>query len=151
MLLKGLVIGFMKGEFSEIAPYIQSFIPQINNWAICDSFCANLKITKKNKEEMLQIITENLNSTEEYHLRFAIVTLMDFYIDEEYIDYVLKVVSSVKSDYYYVKMAVAWAFSVCYVKFKTKTEITLETSDLDDFVYKKSWQKIRELRRVPKN
>lgn len=29
-----------------VFPFIDEFIPKINNWSICDSFCASLKIFK---------------------------------------------------------------------------------------------------------
>ena len=47
-------------------------------------------------------------------------------------------------------MAVAWAISVCFVKFRNKTLDFLDASNLDDFTYNKSLQKIRESNRVCK-
>ena len=50
----------------------------------------------------------------------------------------------------YVKMAAAWAVSVCYVKFPEKTEVFLRKNLLDDFTHNKAIQKIRESYRVSK-
>ena len=47
-------------------------------------------------------------------------------------------------------MAIAWAISVCFVKFRDKTLDFLDVSNLDDFTYNKSLQKIRESNRVCK-
>ena len=47
-------------------------------------------------------------------------------------------------------MAVAWAVSVCYVKFPEKTRAFLLNNELDDFTHNKSIQKIRESYRVSK-
>ena len=52
-----------------------------------------------------------------------------------------------------MKMAVAWAVSVCYVKFPEKTRVLLERESeeaggLPDWTHNKAIQKIRESRRV---
>ena len=44
----------------------------------------------------------------------------NFFVNETYIEQVLDVLVQVHHDGYYVKMAVAWAISVCYVKFPEK-------------------------------
>ena len=45
-------------------------------------------------------------------------------------------------------MAVAWAISVCFIKFYEKTLYYLQKNTLDDFTYNKSLQKITESLRV---
>ena len=47
-------------------------------------------------------------------------------------------------------MGIAWAISMCYVKYKEKTLHFLNNNTLDDFTYNKSLQKIRESNRVSK-
>ena len=72
---------------------------------------------------------------------------------EEYIDRLLEIYQRISHDGYYVKMAVAWAVSVCYVKFPEKTGKLLEKESreaggLSDWTHNKAIQKIRESRRV---
>ena len=55
---------------------------------------------------------------------------------------------SVKSDEYYVNMAVAWTISMCYVKYPELTEEYLKNCSLDDFTYNKAIQKTIESFRV---
>ena len=76
--------------------------------------------------------------------------LLDHFITDTYIDEVLQVLDEVSHDGYYVKMAVAWAISICYVKFEEKTMELLRENTLDDFTYNKSLQKITESYRVTK-
>jgi len=45
-------------------------------------------------------------------------------------------------------MAVAWAVSVCFIKYQTNTYELLLNNQLDDFTYNKSVQKICESNRV---
>lgn len=145
VMLQGMVIGYVKdSNIEEILVYIKNFIPKINNWSVCDSFCSGLKITNKNKEIVWEFLKKYLSSEKEYEVRFAVVMLLNYYIDEEYIRKVLKELDKVNHDGYYVKMAVAWAVSMCYVKFEDITLEYLNNNNLDDFTYNKSLQKICE-------
>lgn len=150
VMLQGLVIGCAKMDFTLRLSYIKAFVPKINNWAICDSFCSSLKDTKKHQEEMLSFLQPYIHSKEEFSLRFAIVMLMDYYISEQYIDMVLSLMDSIKHEGYYVKMAIAWAISVCFVKFPEKTLVFLQNNHLDNFTYNKALQKTIESLRVEK-
>jgi len=150
IMLRGLVIGYIKADIEEVIEYIKGFVPQIDNWGVCDSFCANLKITLKNKERMLELINYYLKSDKEFELRFAIVMLLDFYIDKENLSYLFNVFNSIHHDGYYVKMAVAWAISICYIKYKDETMKFILDNDLDDFTYNKAIQKIIESTRISK-
>ncbi|WMJ81717.1 DNA alkylation repair protein [Clostridium sp. MB40-C1] len=150
VMLQGMVLGHVKADIEEILNYIKNFIPKINNWAVCDSFCAGLKFTKRNMDKVWNFIQPYLSSTEEFEIRFAVVMLLDFYIEENYIDRVLKLLDETKHEGYYVKMAVAWAISICYVKFPEKTMEYLKSNTLDDFTYNKALQKIIESLRVDK-
>ena len=70
--------------------------------------------------------------------------LMDYYLEEEYIDQVLAIYDSIHNEGYYVKMGVAWALSMAYVRFPEKTMKLLQNNHLDDFTYNKTLQKMRE-------
>lgn len=149
-MLQGMLIGFLK-DFDDAIEYIRAFVPKIDNWAVCDVFCAGLKITKKHYDEMLSFIMPYLESENEFELRFAVVILLDFYITDKYINKIIALLDGVRHDGYYVKMAVAWALSVCYVKFPDITMDYLKNADsLDDFTYNKALSKITESLRVSK-
>lgn len=120
IMLQGMVIGLAKMSFEERLNYISNYIPKIDNWAVCDTFCAGLKDINKNLETMWSFIQKYLITTKEFELRFVVVIMLDYFIKEEYIDKVLNELDLIKHDGYYVKMAVAWAISVCYVKFPRK-------------------------------
>ena len=151
ILINGLVIAYAKCDVEERLNYIESFVPKIDNWAICDSFCNTLKFVNKNKEIMWEFIQPYLKSYNEFEIRFAVVIILNYYITEDYIDLVLKTLDNIKHDGYYVKMAVAWAISMCFVKFEEKTMAYLKDNSLDDFTYNKSLQKICESLRIDKN
>ncbi len=148
IMLQGIVIGCVKVDVEERLQLISEFIPQIDGWGICDSFCNGLKFIKSNKERMWNFIQPYLKSDQEFYVRFAVVVLLDFYIDEAYITRVLYALDKIKHSGYYVKMAVAWSVSVCYIKFPEITMVYLKNNSLDDFTYNKSLQKITESFRV---
>lgn len=148
-MLQGFVIGYAKCDFPLFLRYLSLFIPKIDNWAVCDTVAATLKRIKKNLPEILDFLRPDLTSAEEFRVRFAVVLLMDYFITPDYIETVLDALLHINHNGYYVKMAVAWAFSVCFVKFRDRTlPIFLENRIGDDFTHNKAIQKIRESYRV---
>lgn len=150
VMLQGMVLGYVKAPIEEILQYAAHFIRKINNWSVCDSFCIGLKFTKDNMSRVWNFIQPFLVSKEEYEVRFGVVMLLDFYVNEEYIDEILKLLDDIKHEGYYAKMAVAWLASICYVKFPERTMKYLKNNSLDDFTYNKSLQKITESLQVDK-
>lgn len=149
IMLQGMLIGQAKGEdINIILKYVEEYVPKIDNWAICDVFCAGLKITKKYKEEMWDFIQKYINSNKEFEVRFAIVMILDYYIERDYIEEDFKIFDEVKCEEYYVKMAVAWAISICLIKFYDETVKYLKVAKLDDWTYNKSIQKAIESYRI---
>lgn len=149
IMLQGMIIGMAKMEIKQTMEYLSKFIPKIDNWAVCDVTAAGLKITKKYPKEMWEFLQPYLHSNKEFEVRFAIVMLLDFYLTEEYIDEVLTILNQIQQEGYYVKMAIAWAISVAFIKFEKQTTKLLEKNELDDFTYNKALQKIIESYRVP--
>ena len=150
IMLKGMLIGLNKKlEWNELEKYIKEFVPKIDNWAVCDVFCAGLKVTNKYKKEMWNLINKYINSKNEFEVRFAIVMILDYYIDEVYLQADFKIFNNVKLDKYYVKMAVAWAISICLINFYNETIKYLENNVfLDNWTYNKAIQKAIESYRI---
>ena len=148
VMVEGLIIGYIKTDNETRLKYIRNFVPKINNWAVCDSFCNNLKFTKKSMSEVWDFILPYASSKNEFDVRFAVVMMLNFYIVDDYIDSVLSVLNNIHHDGYYVKMAVAWAISFAYIHFPDKTLFFLKNNNLDNFTYNKSLQKIIESNRV---
>ena len=147
-MLYGFVIGYKNMKLEERINYLDKFVPMIDNWAVCDCTVSTFKFVEKNLEEILNYLQKYINSNKEYELRFAIVMLMDYYIKEKYIDEVLKIYNNIQHEGYYVKMAVAWAISECYIKFPEKTMKFLNNNNLDKFTYNKALQKMIESYRI---
>lgn len=144
IMIEGLVIGYLKDDYNKVEKYILRFIPKINNWSICDTFCSNLKITNKYKKDIYEIVKKQLKNNNEFANRFSLVMLLNYYIEEDYIDKIFKIVDSIKSEAYYVKMAQAWLIQSCYSKYKNKTITYLQNDNLDNWTHNKAIQKIVE-------
>lgn len=149
IMLKGMIIGLSKKENIDVVfNYIKQFVPKINNWAVCDVFCGGLKITKKYKEEMWNFIQTYIKSEKEFEIRFVIVMILDYYIEEEHLEKDFKIFDSITNKDYYVQMAIAWAVSICLIKFYDETVEYLKKSKLDKFTFNKSLQKAIESYRI---
>ncbi|MEY8687254.1 DNA alkylation repair protein [Bacteroides sp. AN502(2024)] len=149
-MLQGMVIGAGKMKLDERMKYVGMFVPRIDNWAVCDIFCGELKATaKKGKETVWQFIQPYLTSPKEFEIRFGIVMLFH-YIDEEHIDALLTYADTFSQEAYYARMAMAWMISFCFIKFPEKTMEYLKQSKLDNWTYNKSLQKTIESLRVDK-
>lgn len=148
LVLQGLVIGYAKISIEETFKYLEKFVPKINSWAVCDTTCSNLKITKKHMQEMWKFLEQFINSKNEYEIRFALVMYLNYFLTDEYIDEILQKIDKITSKEYYVQMAIAWLLSFAYIKQKEKTEKYLLQNNLDEFTQNKAIQKICESYRV---
>ncbi len=150
-MLHGLVIGYLKRPFKEILNMISIFIPYNDNWAINDTVCANMKVFKNNQQEGFEYICKLLNTNNDWYIRFALVLLLDYYINDSYIDKILSIANSINSNEYYVKMANAWLLSICYIKYPNETYKLLLNNKLDTFTFNKTIDKICDSYRVDEN
>ncbi len=150
VMLQGMLIGLEKQDFNTLQKQIRQFVPKIDNWAICDVFCAGLKQTKKHKKEMWNFLQKYLKSNKEFEIRFGIVMILDYYIEEEYLEKIFAIFDDITSDAYYVQMAVAWAISICLIRFYNETIKYLRIAKLDKFTYNKALQKAIESYRITK-
>lgn len=148
IMLQGMLIGLEKEEITNIQKQIENFVPKINNWAICDVFCAGLKITKKYPKEIWNFLQKYVVSEKEFEIRFAMVMILDFYIEEAYLKEIFKIWDRISSQAYYVQMAIAWGISICLIKFYEETIVYLKKANLDKFTYNKALQKAIESYRI---
>ncbi len=149
-MLKGMLIGLLKENPDRMLYYINNFIPQIDNWSICDCFCSGLKFTENNRALVWHFLEPYFNSKNEYEMRFSYVMLLLYFVTPEYIDKIFEKIDGFQDERYYSRMGVAWLLSVCFAKEKNKTFLYLKNSKLDKWTYNKSIQKICESLRVDK-
>lgn len=145
-----LMIGFLKSDREEIEAHISAFIPYIDNWAVCDSFVSCLKRYFKDREAAWTFLQRQLKIGGDYRIRFVLVSLLNYYIDDTYADRALEIAVSVSSESYYVRMAQAWLVSVAAVKQYDKAVYVLENRLLCPWTHNKAIQKSKESYRLSK-
>lgn len=165
--VRGFVIAGLPYEGMMVR--MDDFIALMDNWAVCDAFCSSIKSVKKHREEFLEKIGDLLSSFDEYQTRVALVCLLSYYVDGDYLPVVfdrLREISGLLSDgpglvgtkldggillawdAYYVKMAVAWLISVCFAKFPEETLVVFERLGLPKWTHNKAISKTCESLRV---
>lgn len=147
-MLKGFVIGLLKIDQQELLELVAHHVTRITNWSLCDSFCCSLKFACRSQGRVWEFLKPFLESDRPFFRRFAVVMLMDYFIDAEHLDAVLSILNGLPADHYYVSMAIAWTLSTCFAKFPDRTMSFLQGNDLDDDTYGRTLQKILDSRRV---
>ena len=85
-MLHGYMLGFLKEDTDSVMALLEKFLPYVNNWAVCDSMVSNLKKFFKNTDNVYGFIKEIAEDKREYHIRFALVSMLNYYIDRAHID-----------------------------------------------------------------
>ena len=145
-MLQGMVISYARCGPAEKLEHVARFIPKIDSWAVCDCFCWRLKAAER--QPMWEFIRPRFRSEAEYEVRFAVVMALGNFVDQAHIEDLLQLLDGIRHEAYYARMGVAWAVSVCYIKFPERTHAWLESCSLDDWTFNKSLQKIVESYRV---
>lgn len=148
VLITGIVVATAPMGLEERLGYAAWFVPQINNWAICDCFCASFKIAEEDLPRVWDFVTEYRTQTSEYALRFMFVMILDHFLRAEYLERIFELLDSVKSEDYYVEMAKAWLVAELLVEFREPTIEYLLRDQLSKFAHNKAIQKACESYRI---
>lgn len=155
----GYVLNRLKLPLDQRMDRISEFVPHIDNWAVCDSFCSDAKWAgrlKADKPEALwDFISGYFGSEEEFEVRFAVVFSMCHFLDEKWLDRVFDRIrcidfDRISSEYrdmkspYYVRMGVAWLLATALAKFPDRTREFVNSSPCPEDVLKLYVRKARE-------
>lgn len=144
-LIHGFIISYLK-DYDKAEKLLDNFLPFVDNWAVSDT--VSPLSYKKNLSAVYRKTEERLRSGHTYTVRYAIVTLMRFFLDDEFTEESLRLVEQVKSEDYYVEMAVAWYFATALAKQWDTAVKTLENRRLSEWVHLKTIQKAIESYRI---
>ena len=155
-LVWGLTINALKCTPDERLNLLEKYIPVLDNWAVCDSFCCNAKWALKIPPQTLwKFLLPYYHSDKEFEVRFAIVMSMCYLLKEEWLPIVFHQLealdlSKVQSEYtslpspYYVRMGMAWLLATALAKFPDETRAFVNTSSLKEDVKRLYARKARE-------
>ena len=133
-------------DFDKCIKLLNTFLPYVDNWATCDSM--KPKVLKNVPEKLLVHIRGWIMSSDVYAVRYAINLLMSFYLDEAFDKSYLELVSSVKSDEYYINMMRAWYFATALAMQYDSAIRFIENQMLDLWTHNKTIQKAIESCRI---
>ena len=133
-------------DFDECIIEVERFLPFINCWPVCDQ--ATPLVFKKNHDKLLTLIKKWINSNHVYTARFGIRMLMNEFLNDDFKEEYLELVSSKSTDDYYLKMMVAWFFATALAKQYNATIKYIENKCLDSWVHHKIIQKAIESYRI---
>ena len=143
--LHGLLIGEI-ADFEQCLSRTERFLSYVDNWATCDLFAP--AVFGKNKDRLLSAIRRWIASDETYRIRFGVDMLMRFYLEEDFEPEQLEMAAQIRSEEYYVRMAVAWYFATALAKQYAATIPFLEEGRLENWTHNKAIQKARESYRI---
>ena len=144
-MLHGLLISEIK-DYEKCVELIDKFLPFVDNWAVCDIMSP--KVFKKNKDKLILKIKEWMKSDHTYTCRFGVEMIMTHYLDEEFKEEYIDMVSKIHSEEYYVQMVIAWLFATALAKQWDATITYIENQKLDKWIHNKTIQKARESYRI---
>ena len=133
-------------DFDACLKKVKSFLPFVDNWAVCDSL--KPKVFKKHKEALLKEIKTWLKSSRTYEVRFAVLMLMTHFLKENFSDEIFDLVKNIKSEEYYINMMIAWFFATALCYQNEKVLEILKAKILSVWVHNKTIQKAVESFRI---
>lgn len=148
-MLRGMVIAYAEVPLEERLRLYAGFVPLIDNWSVCDSFCSTWKPKPEDKDALWDFVQTYMGSGDEFQMRFATVMMMDHFLEEGYVDRVIAEMDRARNDGYYFKMSVAWCLATCLAKHPDETMSYMRgPNSLDAWTYSKTVQKALESYRV---
>lgn len=133
-------------DFDGCVSALDNFLLYVDNWATCDLMSP--KILGKEPEKLYEKITQWIASPHTYCVRFAVVSLMRYFTGELLDKKHLSLVLSIKSDEYYINMAISWYLATLL---STNYETVIpyfENKKFSNWIHNKAIQKAVESFRV---
>ena len=175
VMLRGMMIGYgtEKTDIKEALSYLEAFIPHVDNWSVCDSFCASFSTASRNRDVVWEFLQKYLYSDKEFEVRVAVILLLNQYLKYDkngkkiarkriitmddvmqetrnkeqysYLERILQILNRPYTQGYYAQMAAAWTTAEAFVTFPNETmQMLTNQCQMDDWTYNKALQKICE-------
>ena len=129
-LFLGFLLASAKLPFAERLERFAQYLPRVDSWSACDSTCMAMKSFAKNPEQGLAFAQSLARSPREFDVRAGAVLMLAHFIDPAHLFAVLGTLGELSdgrlTGKYYAQMAVAWAYSVAFVKHPTCAERALD-------------------------
>ena len=143
--LHAVILSGMK-DYDECIAAVNTLLPFVNNWAVCDTL--KPKVFAKHKAELLSEIEKWLASGSTFTVRFGIGMLMSHFLDADFDRRYPAMVASVRSEEYYVNMMQGWYFATALAKQYEAVLPFIESNALDPVSHNMAIRKACESFRI---
>lgn len=167
-MIWGMLLNRLPLRIEERIEAFKAFVPAIDNWAVCDSICAEARWCRKHPAEAWEFLRPLFRSEREFEVRFALVSSLAHYLDAGHIDLIFENIAAIEygkilSDYvpakstvptdrravpgetpYYVYMAAAWLMAAALCKFPDQTRAFANSGTCPEAVLRLYVRKARE-------
>ena len=133
-------------DFDECVAALDNFLLFIDNWATCDMMSP--KILGEYPDKLYLKITEWVKSSHTYTVRFGIVVLMKFYMGERLDEKHLSLLLTIKTEEYYINMAIAWYLATALANNWDTVIPYIENNKFNKWIHNKAIQKAVESYRI---
>ncbi len=133
-------------DFDSAASAVDSFLSYVDNWATCDQMSP--RVFAKNADKLLPYIKKWIKSKHTYTVRFAVLCLMRYFLDDGFDTKYADMVANIKSDEYYINMMRAWYFATAAAKQWRHILQYFKNRVLDTWTHNRAIQKATESYRV---
>lgn len=144
--LHGYILGTVKTDYEQVMELVEAFLPYVENWAVCDTISP--KIFKKYPDQVYERIQKWVKSDHVYTVRFGLVTLLQFFLDDQFDPAMLELAAGIHREEYYINIAIAWYLSYALIKQYEATLPLIESGRLDPWIQNKTIQKAVESYRI---
>ena len=134
-------------DVEETVRELDRLLPYVDNWAVCDTI-SPVSFTK-HPEQILSHLLRWMASAHPFAVRYGILGLMKYFLQERFDPSLLERVSAVRSEEYYVRMMIAWYFATALAKQYDAALPYIEGRRLDYWTHNKAIQKCVESNRIP--
>jgi len=148
VLVAFITVGKLKDN-GETLRYLEKLLPYNDGWATNDLLCPSLRQMAKHPQSYWPYLSGKSGSPNPWDVRFSLICMMDWYLNDTYIREVLEVVQTVGKQAQYVMLAASWLLATAMIDYPKLVLPLLEPGKLDVLTQKKTIQKARESYRIP--
>ena len=76
IMLRGMMLSYVKESLPVMLPYIEAYIPCVKNWSVCDSVFSKMEVFRQDRDKTWEFIQPYLYSDKEFEVRTAIIIMM---------------------------------------------------------------------------
>ena len=134
--------------YGQFCAYLDRCVSLIDNWALCD--CFKPACLKKHLDDFLPRLENVFAHGGEFYQRYALVTLLGYYVEEKYLPLIEEYLKRADTEKYYVHMAAAWLTAEILVKYYDFGLKLLKNKVLQPKTHNKAIQKAKESYRLTK-